>query len=480
MQGDIENLQCLLRDNPSFVALRTYREGLTPLHLAIRHGQVEAARLLISCGANPQEHSLPSHLRTGPASSCFGLFTRELIFESEQRGRTVEILHLLIEENECNELIDVDSGRYLRKWLHQTSHLGRDESSSCVQMIQRNTWPPYQSTSLQLRLKNALAAIDLYPHHFWELLGQNSFDEECIALANYKPHEHDPYLGRLNPLPILFANISCLLLLRDCHQRDEGCNDPSLVLEQCRDILRRYLSVGGDEVLLNSASECLISFVQIFLNENATAANLRQTWQYGTQMFAQELVDIGLDGLKITAVGAEAKRGLVGTELRQRIISAGFWCARQTLTIRLIGLQYGATSSDWVIWIADDRDQYSGVFWQDVETLLLTADTAEDDDEEEDQRYSMPGAWIDHSDSDSDPQDLTLYGFRRDFWMHWCQYSDQHSDEFRRTLQIFSSSRRKRRRAIRYFGIDVAKNTIDCEGQRFELRIWATLQHPSQ
>ena len=444
--GNIESLKALVRRDPSCLTLRTTAEGTTPLHVAIESGQVEIARFLISQGANPHEQTLRRLHTPNRADSCFDLLTQTLIFKTHSAKTTLDLLHLLVVENDCDDLVGNASIVCFSRWLNDSTHLTELDSSSCFQMIQRNIWPPYQCLPLRDRLGTAIATLRRQPQRFWDALGQRNFDEECIVLAIEQGLDgRSCGHGQMNPLPDLLSSIADLLVASDCHSNGLGCRDPSMVLETCRDIFHRYISVGGIDILVVNAGQCLMSFVKVFLNWMATFANLGLIWDSGAKLFAQELIKAGVDRSRMSAIGRRARHQLRGSVIEQGVHRSGFWCTHQDLTIRLMDIKYGPTSQDWSIWISHNKDEYGGSFWENIEQATLP-ERAEADDEDERNLLPIPGAWVD------DPK-YSAVSFVPETNCQWDGNTLKRCDERRCIASVLSSSRRKRRRLVRYVGL---------------------------
>ena len=462
--GDIESLKVLVREDPSCLTFRITAEGATPLHMAVESGQVEMARFLISQGADPHEQTLRRLRTPNQAYSCLDLLTHTLIFKTHPPETTVDLLHLLVEENECDDLMGNASILYLRNWLNNSAHLTETESSSCFQLIQRNIWPPYQSARLGDRLRTAVATIKRHPQHFWAALGQSDFDEECVALARSQTLDPHP-LQKKNPLPDLLSSIARLLVAHDCHSNDQGCIDPSLVLAICRHIFSRYITAGGTEVLIMTAACCLTSFIKVFLNALVTFDNIGMIWDYGIKTFAQELILAGVSRSELSAIGSKARQLLRGEVIEQGVYKAGFWCTHQNLVVRLIEIKYGPRSLDWSIWISHNKDEHVGEFWEAIERDR-PAESAEVVEENEERLHSIPGSWIDENDhpkqrlvsippgSRVDKSEQAVLIFNAAGVREWGENTLKHCAELHCIAQVLSLSRRKRRRVVRYVGSD--------------------------
>lgn len=137
--------------------------GLTPLHESIEFSQVETARFLILCCADPHDRMLSGYYTPAITSSCLELLTRTLIFEDMHGENTKDMLRLIAEENDCDDLYQTCNNAYLGRSLGEGVNLSPEDTMFCFKILQRNVWPPYHEFSLERSFRTGEIGLQMVP-----------------------------------------------------------------------------------------------------------------------------------------------------------------------------------------------------------------------------------------------------------------------------------------------------------------------------
>lgn len=461
--GDVDGLRVLLDEGMASVNDRSDYYGDTPLHVAVHNMQANAVRFLLDRGADVAEQSLGSRINLGDSiRSCLGIALLENDSlpagsgESHYHVQSIEaeIVQLLTRYHDYDEIIDSpDNDSVLWRLCGPFSR-----TITRFQLLSMATQSfdfAYRSKSIEYRMEFAADVPVVTAAEFWALLGATDFDTNAFLL----PSKQKRSLAT-RTLCLLFDKLHAFDALRsNCVQ----CCYSGTDFQGWLQVLKRFIhtissqwSLIDWETFFKRAIMGIRKQLSTHHNDigkhSPSIAIIHQVANAHIKAFAAMLEAAGVSPDILTVVGCYLQETLRDSGSLNMECSRTFW--RDLQTIRIVTTEFGSCEDDCRVWLSDSLDEWSGEFWISIEQNCVEDGTTTTPE-------VMPGSL----DSDDDTESCSMMESR-------------HQDiEPRRTLHwrdiwYFSESRRRRRRLLRYCGLD--KTQVDALFNTDDMKDWST------
>ncbi|KAF7509430.1 hypothetical protein GJ744_007993 [Endocarpon pusillum] len=410
--GDVNGLRRLFGSDSKTASVhdRDHVWGRTPLHVAIENWQVEAARFLLQQGADIEASVLRHWHEAEEVMTCFRLFWEALPVHrlfSGKRSLETEIqgmLNLLTVEYETEDVLL----NHFEDYFHHGYAFRTSSMAFAVAAPQIYTVHKQRHISDRLELAMGSYSTDL--QNFWCLLGQASIDEDCRAAISQKGPER---------LMCQFAQ-----QLRDSITPDRFVEN----MEGWRQLLREAVQLVAQTPHFRESP--LDAYLRYRGGWKLRNAHLEVKFvQDALRRWLRELQLAGQDLLRYGELEHEAFRE--GTSYLADLFT--FECYPIQWWKRYINFSFGPQVEDWHFFISWPFDEWAGDFWQSLEV---------------DFQPPMPGSWVEEEAKDNLAE-------AHEFGAHLL--------EAKCSFRTLATSRRKRRRYLRWTGM-TEKEAAYCLG----------------
>ncbi|ETI23224.1 hypothetical protein G647_05022 [Cladophialophora carrionii CBS 160.54] len=294
------------------------------------------------------------------------------------------------------------------------SNLSSVSSFQALSHVIQLVSPPWSTRELSARLQAAYDACSprLDSDRFWLCLSQSQLDPACLV-RKISEEDAPPVYGSL--VVILAA------VLADHWIFSLECPDFS----GWRTIFQAAVGLDGLRVAIeHDVHSPMLAYLGFYsLERQPSWANL--STQRLTHKLRHWVTEISNAGQDLLQYGKWEHERLVaeGWTFQYSVFCRNDRCS----TFRVVDFTYGAGPEDWQIWVSLSSDECVGEFWN-----LLT---------DRESKLCIPGAWPETED-----------------WACWVCHPEDTQDPSALGWP-FSTSRRRRRRVVRYF--DLTKERFD-------------------
>lgn len=357
--------------------------------------------------------------------------------KNHKQRKLAEIVRLLTSDHDYDEMIDDPNNPYDLQMLCDESgtYIGLT-AVQVIGIITRGYGIAYQNQPFLYRSGFVRYARNIAASDFWSFLGASDFDSNI---------RFDPSLANF-VLSGLFKRLHAVKAFRSgctacCHPEIDA-QGWLLVLRKLKcSVESRWTFINWMWIFKMSIGTICATpnhFDQRVQRKPPRVGSRLEVMNSHLQSFASVLAAARMIQDDFTALECEMRK-----QLRGGVI--GFWhhdCHthwHREVTMKIIGLNFGACPEECKVWIADSLDEWSGEFWMRVE---------QDNDEEASPHHlqSVPGSWV--SGDDTDDQDMMQIS-------QGSVGSQVEIDE--QDLWYFYQSRRRWRRLLRYWGPGVKR-----------------------